>query len=93
MNTAAITDTVLSIVNDGDGTICGLTYAQRCQDAEFGLIHYRAACKKYSDYRQQQGERKLTRQELIEAAAQVQDYYDNHMRERKRLAKIEGRVL
>ena len=91
MNSTAITDTVLSIINDGDGTLCGLTYTQRCHHAAFGLAEYRAACRTYSDYRQQHGERKLTRQEIIEAASQVQDYYVNHMRERKRLAKIEGK--
>jgi hypothetical protein len=86
----AIIDTILSVINDENGALCGLTHKERCQHAEYGLFYFRAACARYSEYRKRHGERELTRQELIEAAAQIQNYYRNHMLETQRLMKMEG---
>lgn len=77
----AINDTILSIINDGEGTQCGMTYKQRCAAAEYGLLEFRVACRVYSDWRKRHEARGLTRQEIIEAAEYLQHYYRQHMKE------------
>ncbi len=82
-NNPAINDTALSIINDGDGKLCGMTYAQRCAAADVGIAQFRIACSRYSAYRAEYFEsRTLTRQEIIEAATIIQEYYREHNKER-----------
>lgn len=78
----AINDAMLSIINDGNGGMCGMTYKQRCDAAETGIGLFRRAVKVYSDYaREQFGLRKLTRAEIIETATELQAYYRRHVKE------------
>ena len=77
-----VNDIVLAVINDGNGSQCGMTYEQRCVAAEHGLADYRVACAKYGkDGRVALDERPATRAEVIEAASLVQKYYRNHMAE------------
>ena len=77
-----INDLVLTVINDGDGSECGMTYADRCKAAEFGIFYYRAACKRYSKRRAKVYEaREATRAEIIEAASIIQEYYRQHIKE------------
>jgi len=81
---ATINDLVLTIVNDGDGDQCGMTYAQRCAAAENGLFELRAAVRHYNRYRHSQYRAPLaSREEVIEAADILQRYYREHMAERQ----------
>lgn len=77
----AINSTVLSIINDGDGSQCGMTYKQRCEAAEHGIFKFRAACVKYSAWRTRHDERALTPEEIIQAAILLQLYYRQHIKE------------
>lgn len=78
----AINDTVLTIINDGDGTQCGMTYEQRKSAAENGILEFRAACRAYSRYRNSHyGSRHLNRAEVIDAAIILQNYYREHVAE------------
>ena len=78
----AINDTVLTIINDGDGSQCGMTYAERKDAAETGIYLFRQACRAYSRYRHQNyGSRHLERAEVIEAASILQNYYREHVAE------------
>ena len=77
-----INDLVLAVINDGNGSECGMTYDERCKMAEFGILYYRAACKRYSERRVKVYEvRKATRAEIIEAASIIQEYYRQHIKE------------
>ena len=69
----AINDTVLTIINDGNGDQCGMSYKQRCAAAEYGIMAFRSACRTYRP--------ELKRTEVIEAATIIQEYYREHMRE------------
>ena len=77
----AINDTVLTIINDGNGSQCGMTYKQRCEASDTGIMAYRLACKTYSEQRVASGARALTKTEIIEAANYLQAYYRQHMKE------------
>ena len=78
----AINDTLLSIINDGNGDVCGMSYQQRRDASENGILQYRAACREYSKYRHKvHGSRHLTRLEIIEAADFLQNYYRVHVAE------------
>ena len=75
-------DIVLSVINDGDGTMCGMNYKQRCAAAEFGLGQFRAAAKAYSDYSARVFEQApATRRQILDAATCLQEYYRRHMAE------------
>lgn len=75
----AINDAMLSIINDGDGSQCGMTYHARCEAADYGIWQFRNAVKAYSERRlSQYGLRKLKHKEIIEAARLIQNYYREH---------------
>lgn len=75
-------DLVLMVVNDGNGSICGMSYADRCKAAEFGIADYRIACRQADSYSARHFETPAaTRQDIIEAATEVQAYYRNHVKE------------
>ena len=79
---SAINDTLLSIINDGNGDQCGMTYQQRCDAADTGIFAFRAACRAYSRHRHSvYGSRHLTRHEVLEAATYLQNYYREHVKE------------
>ena len=78
----AINDAMLTIINDGAGDQCGMTYKQRCESAENGIFEFRAAVRAYSRYRYRvYGSRHLTHDEVLEAATRIQQYYRDHMAE------------
>lgn len=68
-----INDLMLTIINDGDGSQCGMNYAQRCAAADTGIFYYRAACREYN--------RHASREQIIEAATRIQAYYREHVKE------------
>lgn len=75
-------DIVLSVINDGDGSMCGMTYKQRCDAAEFGLAQFRAAAKAYADFSVTHfAQRPASRQQILDAATCLQEYYRRHMAE------------
>jgi hypothetical protein len=77
-----VEDVVLTVINDGNGSQCGMTYAQRCEAAEFGIFEFRAACRAYGRYRHRNyGASIPTRGEVIEAADILQAYYREHTKE------------
>src|SRR5262245_56230368 len=79
----AVNDTCLTIINDGDGEMCGYTYEQRKNAARrHGLFEFRHMCRNYSRYRHRVFEsRHLTRVEVIEAASILFHYYEEHVKE------------
>lgn len=79
---SAINDALLTIINDGNGSQCGMNYAQRCAAADTGIFEFRAAVRAYSRFRHANyGSRHLTRPEVLEAATYLQNYYREHNKE------------
>jgi hypothetical protein len=77
-----INDLILTIINDGNGSQCGLSYAQRKYEAaHHGLSQFRLACARYNKQRVASGSKKADRLEVIEAAQILFDYYIAHNRE------------
>lgn len=68
-----INEAVLTVINDGNGSQCGMDYNERCRVAEFGLADFNTACKKYNPF--------LSRKEAREAAELLQAYYHEHVKE------------
>jgi hypothetical protein len=78
----SVNDIVLSVINDGNGSMCGMSYEQRCAAADTGILEFRAAAKQYSDYRHKHFEQpRANRQEIIDAATCLQEYYRKHVQE------------
>ncbi len=75
---------VLTIINDGNGSECGMTYAERCAAAEYGLFEYRRAAQKVA------AKYGGSRKDVFDAATEVQRYYQNHAKETALLRKREG---
>lgn len=79
-----INDLVLTIVNDGNGSQCGMSYAERCHFAnDATTAHYRIACAVYARNRRDSGSSMATRREIDEAAEILQHYYREHVKEFK----------
>lgn len=79
---SAINDIVLTLINDDNGSECGMTYQQRVAAAETGIGDYRIACAKYNERRASVYEMpKATRHQVIHAATLVQEYYRRHAKE------------
>ena len=77
-----VEDLVLTIINDGNGSQCGMSYPQRCAAAESGIFEFRAACRAYGRYRHRvYGSSIPDRLEVIEAADILQAYYREHAKE------------
>lgn len=70
---------VLAIINDGDGSLCGLNYKQRCELAEFGLFDYCVAVKRFDP--------SLKRTQIRKAGELIQVYYRNHVAEIERIER------
>lgn len=80
----AINDTVLTIINDGNGEMCGGMDYERRKDAgrTSNVLAFRSACRAYSRYRHKHFEsRHLTLAEVREAADLLLDYYVEHVKE------------
>lgn len=73
---------VLTIINDGDGSLCGLTYKQRCELSEYGLAAYCTAVARVSP--------KLSRRQQRVAAEEIQTYYRDHVEEVKQYEAQKG---
>lgn len=76
-----VNDLVLTIINDGDGSQCGMSYKQRCQSAAFGILNFRFACRQYSRIRYANGGSLATREQWLTAADVLQSYYREHIKE------------
>lgn len=64
---------ILAIINDGNGSLCGLNYARRCELSEYGLVDYCQAVKQFDPT--------LTRKQNRKAGELIQEYYRNHVSE------------
>ena len=69
-----INDVVLTVINDGDGTQCGMTYAQRCAAATGPLDPYVNAAGTYGDTLSPPA----GLFECLDAAYIIRDYYVDH---------------
>lgn len=76
-----INDLMLTIINDGNGSQCGVSYKERCESAENGIFKFRYACRTYGRARSRSGARYPTRDEIITAANLLQEYYREHVSE------------
>lgn len=74
-----IEDAVLTIINDGDGSMCGLNYKRRCELAEYGLMDYCHAVKQFDPT--------LSRTQNRIAGERIQEYYRNHVAEMHRIER------
>lgn len=68
-----VNDIVLTVINDGDGSQCGMNYSKRCEVAENGLFFYRVACRHYKP--------SACNKDILEAADLIQAYYREHTKE------------
>lgn len=68
-----VENAVLTVINDGDGSQCGMDYKERCRVAEFGLADFYTACKRYNP--------ELSKKEAREGAELLQSYYQEHVKE------------
>lgn len=81
-----VNDVILSIFNDGDGSLCGMSYKDRSNLSmtEYGLVHYRNAVRTCSKHLKKHfGNPMLTLVQQVEAADLIQKYYQTHMKEMK----------
>lgn len=81
-----VNDIVLTIINDGNGSQCGMDYRARCNAAATGILRYRAAVAEYG--RRAYGRSMPTRSQIIEAADVLQHYYRAHVEEMKHEEKL-----
>jgi hypothetical protein len=74
-----VDDLILTIINDGNGSQCGMTYENR-KSAAFShdLAPFRIAARKYSTQRVKAGGSPATRSQIIEAANYLMHYYTEH---------------
>jgi len=68
---------VLAVINDDDGSLCGLNYKRRCELAEFGLFSYCGAVKRLDP--------SLKPKQVRKAGELIQAYYQNHAAEIQRI--------
>ena len=80
-----VEDTVLTVINDGEGSQCGYTYDQRLAFGRLGdssRWRFREIARNYSRYRHQAYEsRLLTPDEWKEAGDLLLAYYQEHVKE------------
>lgn len=77
-----IENIVLTIINDGDGSQCGMSYDARLARAHVGIYRFRDACRQCSRYLHENFDlRQANPREIRYAAIIVQDYYRNHAEE------------
>lgn len=80
-----INDIVLSIINDGDGSQCGLNYQARIKAVGTlvqGLTAFQAAAKEYGHWRVRHlGLLMPYPSERMQAARILFEYYENHVKE------------
>ena len=76
-----VNDLVLTIINDGNGSQCGMNYKSRCASAETGIYEFRAACRAYGRQRSISGSSRPSRTDILEAATILQNYYREHVKE------------
>ena len=79
-----INDTLLSVINDGNGEMCGFTYQERveCARQTANIQQFRLMARNYSSYRNKHfGSSHLTRHEWVEAGNFLSKYYMEHLKE------------
>lgn len=78
----AVEDIVLAVINDGNGSMCGMTYQERCQCPHTNLWSFRRACRVYAEYAHKNFETAMaSRKQILSAALLVQKYYKQHVKE------------
>lgn len=86
---SAVDRLVLAVINDGDGSMCGMTYAERCARAVYGLADFYAAVDEMDRVSVERFDTPPTPRDQRRVAARlVQDYYRRHVAE---LAAQRGR--
>ena len=83
-----VNDLVLTIINDGNGSQCGMDYKSRCAAADTGIWEFRADCRAYGRQRSKSGSSSPSRTDIIEAATILQNYYRDHMKEQEYAASL-----
>lgn len=73
-NDPVVEDIILTVINDGNGSECGMTYQERLNA---DIFQFRNACRKYSP--------KATHNQRFQAAQLLFEYYENHKKEILRL--------
>jgi hypothetical protein len=78
-----VNDIVLTIINDGDGSMCGMDYKARLDAGRHhGLFEFRHAAREYGRYRHKHfGSSVPTRHEWVEAGNILMRYYEEHAKE------------
>lgn len=78
-----INNIVLSVINDGDGSSCGVNYAKRVKAARcHDLAQFRIMARRYNNFAvREYGSKIATSKEVIEAGEQIFKYYENHVKE------------
>jgi len=79
-----VNDLVLCVINDGNGSECGISYEQRCQAAMGfrSILSMRQAARECGHYQHKvYGTSVPTRKELVEAGNILANYYDEHVKE------------
>lgn len=78
-----VNDTCLTVINDGNGEMCGYDYQQRKTAARSGnRSAFRHMARNYGRYRLKHFDsRNLTRPEWVEAGDILFEYYLEHIRE------------
>ncbi len=72
-------DLILTVINDGNGSQCGMTYEDRKRAAaSHGLADFRVACRHYARQRVRDGGVPANREQIIEAADYLFRYYTQH---------------
>lgn len=75
-----VNDIVLTIINDGNGSQCGMDYEERKRMAE-SVYRFRTACREYNRQRSRSGSVRATPGQIIQAADILQAYYREHVAE------------
>ncbi len=78
-------DLVTMAVNDGNGSQCGKTYEERCAMARMGasirpIVWFRVA-NFVNDWNCLKGAPTASAQDVLRAAADLADYYAEHIKE------------
>ena len=78
-----VNDMLLTIINDGDGKLCGRSYRQRLAAAAHGnmLFEFRYMCREYGRVRARAGASRPTREQTLLAASLLQAYYEESVEE------------
>lgn len=79
----AANDIVLIVINDGNGSQCGMTYDQRCNAVDIDNAAFYDACKKANQWRIKNECPSATNVDIRAAVEEIRAYYRQHKIERQ----------